>query len=69
MYLDNPEMLNRVQAIYPGARAVEVLPHVVWVRCEPVAWKGRQLPGGAVMLGTSPATAALEREIRAVFGD
>ena len=68
MYLNNPEMLGRVQEHYPGAYAIEVQPRVVWVHCDPCAWNHRDIPGGTAQLGTNPATAALEREIRALVG-
>ena len=68
-YLDNPEMLGRVRAHYPGAYAIRVEPGrvwSVWIQCDPVQWGYRDIPGGTVELGTSPATAALAAEILAL---
>jgi hypothetical protein len=41
----------------------------VWVKCDPCEWNHRDIPGGAVRLGSSPTTAALEREILAFLKD
>jgi hypothetical protein len=66
MYVQNVEFLSRAQEIYPGAFALEVdRLGAVWVRCDPCQWDHRDIPGGAVRLGSSPTTAALEREILA----
>ena len=68
MYLNNPNMLERVHAHYPGAFAIRVEPGRgrVWVHCDPVQCDYRDIPGGTVQLGTSPATAALVAEILAL---
>jgi hypothetical protein len=66
MYLNNPGMLERVHAHYPGAFAIRVEPGCVWVHCDSVQWGARSIPGGTVQLGTSPATAALAAEILAL---
>lgn len=67
-YLNNPDMLERVHAHYPGAYAIRVEPGHgrVWVHCDPGQWNHRDIPGGTVQLGTSPATAALAAEILAL---
>jgi|694.fasta_scaffold28023_9 hypothetical protein len=70
MYVQNVEFLSRAQEIYPGAFALEVdRLGAVWVRCDPCQWDHRDIPGGAVRLGSSPTTAALEREILAFLKD
>jgi hypothetical protein len=70
MYVNNPEFLGRAQKIYPGAYALEVdRLGAVWVKCDPCEWNHRDIPGGAVRLGSSPTTAALEREILASLKD
>jgi hypothetical protein len=70
MYVQNVEFLSRAQEIYPGAFALEVdRLGAVWVKCDPCQWDHRDIPGGTVRLGTSPATAALEREILAFLKD
>jgi hypothetical protein len=70
MYVQNVEFLSRAQEIYPGAFALEVDQlGAVWVRCDPCQWDHRDIPGGAVRLGSSPTTAALEREILAFLKD
>ena len=51
--------LARVREFYPGAYALRIVGATVWVDCR--ALPG--IPGGTVALGTSPATAALAREI------
>jgi len=65
-YLNNSDMLERVHAHYPGAYAIRVEPGRVWVHCDPVQWGHRDIPGGTVSLGNSPATAALAAEILAL---
>jgi hypothetical protein len=62
-YLNNPSMLERVHAHYPGAYAIRVEPGRVFVHCDPGQWNHRDIPGGTVQLGNSPATAALAVEI------
>jgi hypothetical protein len=70
MYVQNVEFLSRAQEIYPGAFALEVdRLGAVWVKCDPCEWNHRDIPGGAVRLGSSPTTAALEREILAFLKD
>jgi hypothetical protein len=69
MYVKNTDFLGRVQAIYPGAYALEVDSRGVLVHCDPCQWNHRDIPGGAVRLGTSPTTAALAREILAFSKD
>jgi hypothetical protein len=70
MYVQNVEFLSRAQEIYPGAYALEVdRLGAVWVKCDPCEWNHRDIPGGAVRLGSSPTTAALEREILAFLKD
>ena len=63
MYVNDPSMLARVHEHYPGAYALEIDGATVWVHCDPCAGNHRDIPGGTVALGTSPATAALAREI------
>ena len=70
MYVQHVEFLSRAQEIYPGAYALEVdRLGAVWVKCDPCEWNHRDIPGGAVRLGSSPTTAALEREILAFLKD
>ena len=52
MYVKNTDFLGRVQAIYPGAYALEVDSRGVLVHCDPCQWNHRDIPGGAVRLGT-----------------
>jgi len=69
MYVQNTDFLARAQTIYPGAYALEVDSRGVLVHCDPCQWNYRDIPGGAVRLGTSPTTAALAREILAFSKD
>ena len=66
--IDSGDFLARVRAHYPGATRIRIdRTRCVWVDCAPLQGGGRwrDLPGGTVRLGTSPATARIEADILA----
>lgn len=66
--IDSGEFLARVRAHFPGAARIRVdRTRCVWVDCDHVQGRSRDLPSGTVRLGTSPATARIEAEILALL--
>ena len=64
--IDSGEFLARVRAHYPGATRIRVdRTRCVWVDCQLVQGRSRDLPRGTVRLGTSPATSRIEADILA----
>ena len=61
------ELIADIRRVYPGAESVRVEAGTVWVRCLPLAGR-RDIPGGSVKLGTSPATLALKARALALVG-